>query len=163
ALLDDARPFTFESLPALGATVADMDEAHLWSFMRAFSGAFQESTIKGYPTGEVLERYLLLASMNAGELVPTFAGLVLFGRDESVARLMPRSSIIATRFGGDNNQAPVIERMELNGNLATVHESALKFISRYADLWEARPAIPRSEAAQQEGLPARANYYRNAA
>jgi ATP-dependent DNA helicase RecG len=164
ALLEDSRPFFYENLPALRATIADIDEAHLWSFMRAFAGnAFDESSAKGYPTGEVLERYLLLATESRGELAPTFAGLLLFGRDESVARLLPRSSVIATRFGGDNNQAPVIERMELNGNLATVHESALKFISRYADLWAARPATPRSEAAQQEGLPARANYHRNAA
>src|SRR6185503_14186796 len=128
ALLDEAKPFAFENLPALGVTIADIDEAHLWSFMRAFAGgAFEEGIIKGYPTGEVLERYLLLATRSAGELVPTFAGLVLFGRDESVARLLARSSVIATRFGGDNNQAPVIERLELRGNLATIHESALKF------------------------------------
>ena len=89
--------------------------------MRAFAGgAFDESTAKGYPTGEVLERYLLLATESRGELVPTFAGLVLFGRDESVGRLLSRTSVIATRFGGDNNQAPVIERVELHGNAATL-------------------------------------------
>jgi hypothetical protein len=57
ALLDEARPFDYENLPAVGATVADIDEAHLWSFMREFvGGAFDETTAKGYPTGEVLER-----------------------------------------------------------------------------------------------------------
>src|ERR1700694_5301687 len=35
-LLDDARPMSYENLPALGATIRDIDEAHLWSFMRAF-------------------------------------------------------------------------------------------------------------------------------
>src|SRR5881398_1858011 len=35
-LFDDARPLSYESLPALGASTADIDEAHLWSFMRAF-------------------------------------------------------------------------------------------------------------------------------
>src|ERR1044071_9157092 len=30
ALLDDTRPFEFESLPALRATIDDIDEAHLW-------------------------------------------------------------------------------------------------------------------------------------
>jgi ATP-dependent DNA helicase RecG len=161
ALLEEARPFFYENLPAVGAAISDIDEAHLWSFMRAFAGnAFDENSAKGYPTGEVLERYLLLATESRGDLAPTFAGLLLFGRDESVARLLPRSSVIATRFGGDNNQAAVIERAELTGNLATIHESALKFISRYADLWETRPGVPRSETANQEGLPARANYHR---
>src|SRR5207253_1631378 len=50
ALLDETKPFDYENLPALGATVADIDEAHLWSYMRGFSGgAFDETTVKGYP------------------------------------------------------------------------------------------------------------------
>ncbi len=161
ALLDESKPFSYESLPAVGASIADIDEAHLWSFMRAFAGnAFEEKTAQGYPTGEVLERYLLLAAESRGELVPTFAGLILFGRDETVARLLPRSTVIATRFGGDNNQAPVIERIELRGNLASVHESSLKFIGRYADLWDARPNVPRSGVQTEAGLTARSNYHR---
>ena len=163
ALLDEAKPFDYEGLPALGATIADMDEAHLWSFMRAFAGgAFDESVVKGYPTGEALERYLLLAARAAGEIVPTFAGLLLFGRDESVARLLPRSSVIATRFSGDTNQSPVVERAELRGNLATVFEAGLKFISRYADLWDTRPGFPRSQPDEQTAVTARANYHRGA-
>jgi ATP-dependent DNA helicase RecG len=159
ALLDDARPFNYESLAAIGATIEDIDEAHLWSFMRGFSGgAFDETTVKGYPTAEILERYLLLASNSTRGLVPTFAGLLLFGRDESVARLLPQSSVTATRFSGDNNQAPIVERVELNGNLATVYESTLRFMTRYADLWDARPNLPGT--AEDSGLPARANYQR---
>ena len=162
ALLDETKPFAYESIPAVGATIADIDEAHLWSFMRAFEGgAFDETTVKNYPTGEILERYLLLATNSRGELAPTFAGLLLFGRDESVARLLPRASVIATRFGGDNNQAPVIERLELSGNLATLCEAASRFINRYADLWEARPNLA-DRAADQEGIPARANYHHGA-
>jgi ATP-dependent DNA helicase RecG len=161
ALLDETKPFAYEKLPALGASIADIDEAHLWSFMRAFAGgAFDERTAKGYPTGEVLERYLLLATISGGELVPTFAGLLLFGRDESVARLLPRASVIATRFGGDNNQAPVIERVEIQGSLATVYESMLRFVSRYADLWDARPSLSQAHANDSAGVPARANYHR---
>src|SRR5258706_3863869 len=37
-LLDDSRPLLYESIPALRATLADIDEAHLWSFMRGFEG-----------------------------------------------------------------------------------------------------------------------------
>src|SRR5258706_6076049 len=50
-LLDQARPLLYENLPALGATVGDIDEAHLWSFMRGFEGgAFDEASVKDYPT-----------------------------------------------------------------------------------------------------------------
>ena len=134
-LLDDSRPDSYESIPALSATITDIDEAHLWSFMRGFEGgAFDEALARNYPTGEILDRYLLLAANNGGDIVPTIGGLLLFGRDESVGRLLPRSSLIAIRFGGDTNQAPVIERVELSGNLATIYEAALRFVRRYADL-----------------------------
>src|SRR5256886_4919804 len=124
-LLDDSRPISYESVSALGATIPDVDEAHLWSFMRGFEGgAFDEASAKDYPTDEILKN-LLLATNHADDILPTIAGLLLFGSDESVARLFPRSSVIATRFGGDTNQAPVIERVELRGNLATIYESAL--------------------------------------
>ncbi len=140
-LLDEAKPIAFESIVALGATLADIDEAHLWSFVRAFEGGgFDEAAAKGYPTGEMLEKQLLLATNRGEEIFPTIAGLLLFGRDESVQRLLVRASLIVTRFGGDTNKAPVVERRELNGNLATIYECALRFVSRYCDLWDARPS-----------------------
>jgi len=161
ALLDVAKPFDYEALPALGATIADIDEAHLWSFMREFQGgAFDEASAKGYPTAEILERYLLLATQSAGELVPTVAGILLFGHDENVLRLLPRTSVIATRFSGDNNQAPVIERIELHGNLASLYEKALRFVSRYCDLWNARADLKRTTPDTEAPITPRANYQR---
>ncbi|MBV9959935.1 MAG: ATP-binding protein, partial [Acidobacteria bacterium] len=90
ALMDEARPFGYENVPVLGSSESDIDEAHLWSFVREFEGdAFeQEATLNGYPTGEVLKRDLLLAAGNMGEVVPTVAGLLLFGRHERVAELL---------------------------------------------------------------------------
>jgi ATP-dependent DNA helicase RecG len=163
SLLDEMRPISYESLPALGASIADIDEAHLWSFIRGFEGgAFDEASAKGYPTEEILERYLLLATNSGGDLAPTVAGLLLFGRDESVTKLLPRAAVIATRFGGDTSQAPIIERVELRGNLAAVYEAALKFIGRYCDLWDVRPTRPAANAANDAPVPARANYHRGA-
>jgi ATP-dependent DNA helicase RecG len=163
ALMDEARPLRYENVPAIGAAVSDIDEAHLWSFLREFEGdAFEEASLVGYPTKEVLERDLLLATSHAGETVPTVAGLLLFGRDERVAELLPRSAIIATRFAGDTTQAHVVERAQLTGNLHTLYESALGFIARYCDLWETRPrAFPGTEASEAV-VVARANYHRGA-
>jgi ATP-dependent DNA helicase RecG len=160
-LLDDSLPLLYENVPALGATIADIDEAHLWSFMRGFEGgSFDEASIKDYPTAEILERHLMLATNSRDEVVPTMASLLLFGRDENVARLLSRATIIATRFAGDTAQAPVIERVELQGNLATIYESALRFISRYVDLLETRPARNTSALIESAPVPARANYHR---
>jgi len=91
-------------------------------------------------------------------LVPTVAGILLFGHDENVLRLLPRTSVIATRFSGDNNQAPVIERIELHGNLASLYEKALRFVSRYCDLWNARADLKRSTPDTETPITPRANY-----
>jgi predicted HTH transcriptional regulator len=162
-LIDEARPFRYENVPAIGASLADIDEAHLWSFVKEFEGdAFDEASATGYPTKDVLERDLLLASPSGSETIPTVAAVLLFGRDERVAELLPRSQIVATRFAGETTQSPVIERVQLAGNLHTLYEAALRFISRYCDLWDARPRkFPASEAGDSP-VAARANYHRGA-
>lgn len=163
ALIDEARPFRYENVPAIGATLADIDEAHLWSFVKEFEGdAFDEASIVGYPTKEVLERDLLLAVASGSETIPTVAAVLLFGRDERVAELLPRSQIVATRFAGDTTQSPVVERAQLAGNLHTLYESALRFIKRYCDLWDERPRrFPAADVADAP-IAARANYHRGA-
>jgi predicted HTH transcriptional regulator len=163
ALLDEARPLRYENVTVAGASEADIDEAHLWSFVREFAGdAFNEEVTGGYPTGEVLKRDLLLAAGQMGETIPTVAGLLLFGRDERVAQLLPRSTVTAVRYAGDNTQAPEIERVQLAGNLHTLHEAALRFIRRYCDLWDARPRRSAASEAVDEPVAARANYQRGA-
>jgi ATP-dependent DNA helicase RecG len=161
ALLDEARPLRYESVPALGATMADIDEAHLWSFMREFEGgAFEEANAAGYPTSEVMERDLLLATTSGNDVVPTVAGLLLFGRDERVAELLPRAAVLATRFSGDSPQSPVVERVKLTGNLLTLYESVTRFISRYCDLREQRPKGSLLNVSEESPVPARANHHR---
>ncbi|MBA3441445.1 MAG: putative DNA binding domain-containing protein [Pyrinomonadaceae bacterium] len=162
-LFDESRPVRYENVPALGAKIADIDEAPLWSFIREFTGdAFGEANAAVYPTAEVLERDLLLATNSGGEIVPTVAGLLLFGRNEVVPELLPRSCITAKRYAGDTTQAPEIEHVQLVGNLYSLYESALRFIARYCDLWDARPrSFPGADAGEAP-VVARANYHRGA-
>ena len=165
SLMDDARIVRYEDVPAIGARIEDIDEAHLWSFVREFEGdAFNSATAAmGYPTGEVLERDLLLASSNSGgDTVPTVAGILLFGHNERVAQLLPRSAVTAVRYAGENLQAPEIERAHLTGNLHTLYEAALRFIARYCDLWDRRPRSFPGDGAGEAPVTARANYHRGA-
>jgi len=160
ALLDEARPLRFENVPALGANISDVDEAHLWSFLREFEGgAFEEASVGNYPTSEVLERGLLLATTNGSELVPTVAGMLLFGRDERVAELLPRASVFVTRFSGDSLQSPVIEKVKLSGSLLSLYEGITRFIGRYCDLHDVRPKLVQEET-EESPVPARADYHR---
>ncbi|HEX8142864.1 MAG TPA: RNA-binding domain-containing protein [Pyrinomonadaceae bacterium] len=170
AMMDEARPFGYENIPVLGAGMPDIDEAHLWSFVREFEGdAFEgEAAAVGYPTGDVLKRDLLLAAGNMGDVIPTVAGLLLFGQDESVAALLPRAQVVVTRFAGDTSQAPdIVERVQLVGNLHTLYEAAMRFISRYCDLWDERPRRSAAAGSSREEEPeppvvARSNYSRGA-
>jgi predicted HTH transcriptional regulator len=115
--------------------------------------------VVGYPTADVLERDLLLATSDGRDVVPTGAGLLLFGRDERVSELLPRAAVTATRFSGDSPQSPVIERVKLSGNLLSLYEGMMKFVRRYCDLPEVRPKNGR--ALQEESpVPARASYHR---
>jgi ATP-dependent DNA helicase RecG len=160
SLLEEARPLRYEDVPALGATITDIDEAHLWSYLREFEGgAFEKATVVGYPTAEVLERDLLLATNDGQEIVPTVAGLLLFGHDERVAELQPRAAVTATRFSGDSLQSPIIERVKLTGNLLTLYEGLTSFLRRYCDLSEVRPKSFSDESPVQ----ARSSYHRGVA
>lgn len=162
SLVEEVRPIGFENLPALGAATADIDEAHLWSFLREFEGdAFENAGAHGYPTSEVLSRDLLLATEYRGELAPTVAGLLLFGSDERVRELMPRAAISATRFAGDSLQSPVVERVTITGNLLTLYETTLRFVARYCDLWDARPRSFPAADIEDSPVAARANYHRD--
>src|SRR5215208_4378811 len=161
SLLEEARPLRYEDVPALGATMADIDEAHLWSYLREFEGgAFEEATVVSYPTAEVLERDLLLATTDGQDIVPTVAGLMLFGHDERVADLLPRASVTATRFSGVSLQSTIVERINLSCNLLTIFEGLTRFVRQYCDLSEVRPrsfaAIPEEESP----VPARSSYHR---
>lgn len=160
SLLEESRPIRYEDVPALGSTMDDVDEAHLWSYLREFEGgAFEEATVVGYPTADVLERDLLLATNDGQEIVPTVAGLLLFGRDERVTELLPRASVTATRFSGDLLQSPVIERVKFSGNLVSVYEGLTRFICRYCDLSEVRPK-GFSVTTDESPVPARSSYHR---
>ena len=168
ALMNESRPLRHENVTLRGATAADIDEGMLWSFMREFEGdAFDAGSVtKNYPTGDVLKRELLLAAGNMDMVIPTVAGLLLFGRDERVKHFLPQSGLTAVRFAGDTAQSPEVERVELAGNLHTLFESALRFVARYCDLHEARPrAREGAQAAGADGaapVAARANYHRGA-
>jgi ATP-dependent DNA helicase RecG len=167
SLMEEARPLRYENVTVRGASESDIDEGLLWSFVREFEGdAFESNSVtRDYPTGEVLKRELLLAAGNMELVVPTVAGLLLFGRDERVTELLPRAGVTAVRYAGETTQGPEIERVELKGNLHTLYESALRFVTRYCDLWDKRPArsaASADNAADESQKYARANYQRAA-
>lgn len=156
AMFARLRPTGFESVPLYGATVNDLDESFIWSYIRELQGELFKS--KGsYPT-DLVVREMQLGLDYADQVVPTVCGLLLFGQSARCQEIFPRNRIQLVRISGDTSQQPVIEKSEFSGNVATIFERAISFIGRYADLWDT-PTL-RARAADREPIEGRANYQR---
>ncbi|MBI4468800.1 MAG: putative DNA binding domain-containing protein [Acidobacteria bacterium] len=168
-MYDPRRSVGFESIPVDGATLDDIDEALLWSYVRELrGGSVSDFEAREYPLAELLQRHLSLATERTHDVVPTLAGLLLFGKRSSVEKRFPRAGMLATRIGGLTGEDASVESLELIGNLASVYERALQFIRRYATLsTDARsptlthdrtsPVPPRPSFSQPAVLEALAN------
>ena len=159
ALFARSRVASFEDMPLIDTSVANIDEALVWSYVRDLEGdRFDEA--RGFPTAEAM-RDLRLAVGYDAVIAPTLAGFLLFGRADAVGKAIPQNSLLLTRYSGTRIEAPVIERAEISGNLTALFDRAVAFLKRYIDLWDARP--PRSATLNgqpEESVSARANYSR---
>jgi predicted HTH transcriptional regulator len=154
AWLDEIRPVGFENIPLQGVTEEDFDDALLWSFASGFDD--NAPNIALYQTSDFLRKDLMLAVGTTDEFFPTVAALLLFGRNDRVAELLPRSNVTVARFSGDNGTAQLIEATEVKGNLLHQYETIIEFITRYADLAKERPkrklALVGDAVAQPRGV-----------
>lgn len=155
AWLDELRPLAYENIPLTQVTEGDFDDALLWSFADAFDTDSLGKNL--YQTADFLKKDLLLAIGGADEFLPTLAGVLLFGKNERVAEVVPRAKVRVARYSGDNGNAQMVESVELAGNLLTLYEDILKFISRYCDLEKNKPK--KSKAKGDSPVQARGNYH----
>jgi ATP-dependent DNA helicase RecG len=142
--LEEIRPLGYENVAIAEAAETDIDDELLWSFARHFEEDFDLKL--DYATGEFLKKELLLAVGGPDVFVPTIAALLLFGKNEAVPRFVPRSGLTAIRYSGLGADAQVVEQREFHGNLATLYESAMRFIDRYVDLLEEKPLSKNGES-----------------
>ncbi|MCX7640287.1 MAG: putative DNA binding domain-containing protein [Pyrinomonadaceae bacterium] len=154
-LIQESSPMNYENLPVPGATKDDIDDALLWSFARAFEDISETSL--SYNTEEFLKRDLLLATGSGEDFTPTVAAILLFGKNDRVSQLLPRSTVTVTRYSGNSPSSPVVEEKVLEGNLTTLFESAIRFIKKYCDLMKEKPKL----RTQPSPIPARQNYSEN--
>lgn len=135
--LDEIRPLGYETIPLFSATEKDFDDGLLWSFAAAFEDV--SPTINLYQTAAFLKQDLMLAVGTADEFLPSVAALLLFGRDERIAEMYPRATVVATRVSGENGNFQLVETNQITGNLHNQYEALLRFISRYCDLSKDKP------------------------
>jgi len=154
--LDEIRPLGFENIPLQNVVEKDFDDALLWSFASGF--ATEAPNMNLYQTSDFLRKDLMLAVGSTDEFFPTVAALLLFGKNERVAELLPRSNVTVARFSGDNGTAQLIEAVEVKGNLLTQYESILEFLKRYIDLGKDKPRRKLSLVGDSVAKP-RGNYH----
>lgn len=152
--LEEIRPLGYENITVLKANENDIDDGLLWSFAKHFEEDFELKI--DYNTANFLKKDLLLAVGNTDEFVPTIAAILLFGKNERVAELIPRSKVIATRYAGNSTNAQIVERQELSGNLLSLFESSMRFIKLYSDLREEKTWSSSKNGSSP--IQARANY-----
>ncbi|MBK6748899.1 MAG: putative DNA binding domain-containing protein [Acidobacteria bacterium] len=154
--LDEIRPLGFENIPLQTVTEDDFDDALLWSFASGFDDNAPNLAL--YNTSDFLRKDLLLAVGNVDDFFPTVAAVLLFGKDERVAELLPRSNVTVARFSGSNGSAQLIEAIEVKGNMHSQYETIMAFIKRYTDLGKERPKR-KLELVTDSVVQARANYH----
>ncbi len=155
AWLDELRPLSYENIPLAQVSENDFDDTLLWSFADAFDTDSLGKNL--YQTADFLKKDLLLAIGSEDEFMPTLAGVLLFGKNEKVAEIMPRAKVAVVRYSGDNGSAQMVESIEIEGNLLTLYEGILKFISRYCDLEKSKPK--KSKVTGDSPVQARGNYH----
>ncbi len=157
----ETHPARFEHALVFQAQLEkDIDESLFWSYVRGVNPGYWGESTKGFPTEAVLCD-MGLALKFSEVLLPTVGGLLLFGLNDRVAKLLPQASLQLTRVGGLDANAPIIERVNLHGNLLRQYDGALHFLKRYVDLWDAKPS--RKTLESHDGfLSGRANYHRAA-
>jgi ATP-dependent DNA helicase RecG len=109
----------FESLPVDGATLADLDPAHIERYLERIAVAPDEA-----PVAALLARGCV-AQPIGGEAAPTAAGLLLFGRQPQ--RFLRSAEIICVRYAGGDMSDEFV-RQDLTGTLPDQLRQAEAFV-----------------------------------
>jgi ATP-dependent DNA helicase RecG len=145
--LDEVRPLGYENIPLFTGVESDFDDGLLWTFAKGFEEVSPITNL--YNTAEFIKKDLLMAAGNAGEFYPTVAALVLFGKNERVDALFPRSMVTIARYSGENGNAQLVESRQVKGNLLHQYEELLRFMERYCDLVKDPPKKHKEDPSQQ--------------
>jgi len=130
SLLDESRPIRLEDVATPGARLSDIDEAHLWSFIRSFEGdAFVESTSGVIQRAIYLNAIFYLPRKSRRNYTDGRRLAFIWTRrtGPGIATAVDcYSQTVRRRF----DAAPEIEMVKLTGNLYSLYEAAGRFISR---------------------------------
>ncbi len=110
----------FESLPTPGAILADLDQARVERYLDRIELAPDQD-----PTQTLLARGCVTYN-DKGQIVPTAAGLLLFGREPQ--RFLRSAEVICVRYAGSAMSDEFV-RQDLGGVLAEQARQAETFVA----------------------------------
>lgn len=110
-----------------GATYADLDEGKVQDFLRRRQEAYPGTTLPSAPVAQVITEMLEGTRERDGELIPTYTGMLFFGREPQ--RFLPRAEVKLARFQGTTTLA-FIDRLIVHGTLPEMLDEAERFIRR---------------------------------
>jgi ATP-dependent DNA helicase RecG len=121
-LLIDRGDTTFDALPAHGAAQVDLDQAKLARYLALFKATSGEN-----PQELLRSRGILTPDRHGRRLVPTHAGILLFGKD--VTRFLPQAEMILVRYPG-RQPGDQFLRQDIRTTLPeAVHEALMWLLS----------------------------------
>jgi len=118
-------PIGYERSPVPGTTFDDLDHTALTELFRLRTPALVENT-----TVEHLAIRFGLVAQSGSRIIPTIAGLYLFGRFPQLLR--PDWGVTAIRVRGQVLTDPVEARADLEGGLRELHRQAVAFVRTHA-------------------------------
>ncbi|MCA9694178.1 MAG: hypothetical protein KC636_31625 [Myxococcales bacterium] len=114
-------PQGFERSPMPGTTRDDLDNDALQAFLERRAPA-----LVGSIGGELVAARLGLLGSSAGKLIPTVAGLYVFGLHPQLVR--PEWGMSAVRVEGRVLSDPIRLQRDIEGNLGAMIDAALEFV-----------------------------------
>jgi ATP-dependent DNA helicase RecG len=110
---------SFDQLPSPDLSPDDLDPDRLQRFF----------DLSGRKASQEHLSTLGVLTLQAGSLVPSYGGLILFGRDAVRQRVFPDAAVDCARFRGPN-KAEFLDRLRIAGTVLEALDEAPKFIRR---------------------------------
>lgn len=146
-LLREAQRTTFELTPVQYSSIDDLDPDAVEHYRQLLVRAVPDTRLREAPQNELLQ-CIAAAVPHEGTLVPTVAGVVLFGKWEALRRLLPTVRIDYVRVAG-TEWVPSAERryeaaVEIRAPLLVAFQRAFRdVVESLPRRFELRPGDPR--------------------